>query len=53
MLFGFSHYLTWAANFLRNVAGKFDVSSKSSSLGYVGATSVCVCVGDDDRTSWI
>ena len=29
-------YLTWAAGFLKNCAGKFDGCSWSSSLGYVG-----------------
>ena len=29
-------YLTWAAGFLKIVAGNFDGCSRSSSLGYVG-----------------
>ena len=32
VLFVNCHYLTWAASFLMHVAGKLDVSSKSSSL---------------------
>ena len=36
MLVVVGQYLTWAAGFLKIVAGNFDGCSRSSSLGYVG-----------------
>ena len=53
VLFINCHYLTWAASFLRHVAGKLDVSSKSSSLVRLRGGNFCVRLCGDDRTSWL